>query len=79
MLVNEEEILLADDPELTRIKTVYQNLQQKEYKHIALIGKTNDPKIYHKAIKSTQEIFSIKKQCEENSSDDIKYSVIKMM
>ena len=49
------------------------------YKHIALIRKSGDTKVYHKAIKSTQEIFSIKKQCEANSNETVQYSVIKMM
>lgn len=47
--------------------------------HIALIRKSGDSKIYHKAFKTIQEVLSIKKQCQENSTDTIKYSKIRMM
>jgi hypothetical protein len=79
MLVNEEEILLADDPELTRIKDIYQSLQLKGYRHIALIRKTDDSKIYHKAMKSTKEYFKIKSLCAQRSTDKINYQIIKVM
>ena len=52
MLVPQEDILPAADPELNRIRTVYENLKQKGYNHIALIRKSGDNKIYHKAINS---------------------------
>ena len=79
MLVNEEEILLANDPEWSRTKELYKSLQQKGYDHIALIRKSGDTKIYHKAMKHTQEYFKIKKQCEEKSTVDVKYSIVKVM
>ncbi len=79
MLVDHGEILLANDPEWARTKGLYQSLKQKGFNHIALIRKSNDPKIYHKAMKHTQEYFVIKKQCEEKSTSDVKYSIVKVM
>jgi len=79
MLVNEDEILFADDPQLERISNIHQSLLEKGYPHIALIRKSGDPKIYYKALRSTQELFTIKKICEDKSTDKIKYTVFMSM
>ena len=56
-----------------------QTIQQKGCKHTALIRKSGDNMICHKAMKSSQEIFNIRKQCKEKSTNKIKLSIIKTM
>ncbi|MCG8310613.1 MAG: hypothetical protein MI975_24705 [Cytophagales bacterium] len=52
---SENELLSYDHPDLDRIADVWKRLMKKGWKHIIVIQKSGDPKLYHKACKDVNE------------------------